>query len=180
MRAVFLDRDGVLNEPIIRGGKPYPPSSANEMQVSPGAAEALALLKSLGFSLFVVSNQPDVSRGTQDVRVVHEINAALEAALPLDGFYVCFHDDKDKCDCRKPLPGLLNRAAAEHDVSLNESFLIGDRWRDIDAGAAAGCRTIFIDRGYDERKPTHAPDLTVLSIGSAAQAIAGLEQNQRL
>jgi D-glycero-D-manno-heptose 1,7-bisphosphate phosphatase len=126
--------------------------------------------------LFVVSNQPDVARGTQTEDAVREINRVLATELPLDAFYMCYHDDADRCECRKPLPGLLEQARGEHDIDLRASYMIGDRWRDIDAGAAAGCATILIDRGYDERRPNSRPQAVVRTIGDAAQAIFLLEE----
>jgi D-glycero-D-manno-heptose 1,7-bisphosphate phosphatase len=166
-RAVFLDRDGVLNRPVIRGGKPYPPASAQELEVSPDAPAALAALKQAGFRLYVVTNQPDVARGTQTRAAVERIHAALGEALPLDGFYVCYHDDGDRCECRKPKPGLLLAAAAEHGISLPASYLIGDRWRDIEAGQRAGCRTAWLDFGYAERGPAAPPDARAASLAEA-------------
>jgi D-glycero-D-manno-heptose 1,7-bisphosphate phosphatase len=166
-RAVFLDRDGVLTRALVRGGKPYAPVTPAEMEIDPEAAPALARLKEAGFLLILVTNQPDVARGIARREDVEAMHAALRARLPLDGCFVCYHDDADACACRKPLPGLLTQAAAAHDIDLGRSFLIGDRWRDIDAGAAAGCRTILIDRGYAERAPTSVPNARVRTLGEA-------------
>jgi D-glycero-D-manno-heptose 1,7-bisphosphate phosphatase len=167
-RAVFLDRDGVLNRPVIRDGKPYPPASPGEIEIPPDAGPALGDLKELGFLLLVVSNQPDVARGTQERAVVEAINSVLKAVLPLDDFFLCYHDDGDRCECRKPLPGLLFQAAERYPIDLSCSFLVGDRWRDIDAGAGAGCKTILIDYGYRERQPSKDPDARVPSLRAAA------------
>jgi D-glycero-D-manno-heptose 1,7-bisphosphate phosphatase len=164
--AVFLDRDGVLNEAVVREGKPYPPASAGEVRIVPGAAQALQRLKSLGLPLIVVTNQPDVARGGQTAGAVEAIHNRLRAELPIDDFLVCFHDDGDGCACRKPKPGLILEGAARHGADLSRSFLIGDRWRDIDAGKAAGCRTVWIDHGYREREPS-APDARVTSLAEA-------------
>jgi D-glycero-D-manno-heptose 1,7-bisphosphate phosphatase len=171
-QAVFLDRDGVLNEALIRDGKPYPPPSADALRVTGDAPAALGRLKALGLLLLVITNQPDVARGTQSVEAVESIHAHLRKNLPLDDFFSCFHDDRDECACRKPKPGLILEAAARHQVDPARSFLIGDRWRDIDAGRAAGCRTIWIDRGYRERGPTAPPDRRVQSLSEAADWIA--------
>ena len=166
-RAVFLDRDGVLNEPVLRDGKPYPPSGLDELVIVPDAAASLVRLKRQGFLLLVVTNQPDVRRGTSTQAEVEKINQYLAAHLPLDEFFTCYHDDSDQCDCRKPLPGLFTKAATKYSVDLANSYMIGDRWRDIDAGSAAGCRTILIDRHYDERKPDAQPDCVVESLAQA-------------
>jgi D-glycero-D-manno-heptose 1,7-bisphosphate phosphatase len=167
VKAVFLDRDGVLNQPVVRDGKPFPPASVDQLIVYPDAAAALARLKRAGYLLVVVTNQPDVARGTTGRAAVEAINGAVGAALGVDDFFVCWHDDADGCGCRKPKPGLLLEGAERYAIDLNRSFLIGDRWRDIDAGAAAGCRTVLIDRGYRERAPDNAPDFRAESIGEA-------------
>ena len=165
--AVFLDRDGVLNEAEVRDGKPYPPASAAEVRIVPDAPASLARLKAAGLPLIVVTNQPDVGRGTQSLEAVQAINRRLLLDLPLDDFLTCTHDDRDRCACRKPLPGLILEGAARHAADPCRSFMIGDRWRDIDAGRAAGCRTVWIDRGYRERGPSEPPDARVRSLAEA-------------
>ncbi len=153
-RAVFLDRDGVINRAIVRDGKPYPPMTVDELEVISGTPEALARLKAAGFRLIVVTNQPDVARGRQTREMVETLHNVLRSQLPIDDFRVCYHDDADGCTCRKPLPGLILAAAAEHDLTLPASYLIGDRWRDVDAGQRAGCTSVYIDCDYAERKPS--------------------------
>jgi D-glycero-D-manno-heptose 1,7-bisphosphate phosphatase len=175
-RAVFLDRDGVLNEAIVRDGKPYPPAHLHELKIIPEAAAALQRLKRASLLLIVVTNQPDVARGTQTREGVESLHAAIAAALPLDAFYVCWHDDRDGCECRKPKPGMLLEAANRYAIDLQRSFLIGDRWRDVDAGHAAGCRTVQIDRGYNERSPQAAPDYSAASLTDAVDWILGRVQ----
>jgi histidinol-phosphate phosphatase family protein len=174
-RAVFLDRDGVITCALVRGGKPYAPVSLDEMEIAADASAALARLKAAGFLLLVVTNQPDVARGVARREDVEAIHGALSAALPLDAFFVCYHDDADACACRKPLPGLLQMAAAEHGIDLARSYMIGDRWRDIDAGSTAGCRTVLIDRSYDERAPANTPDARAGSLTDAVDWIMGFE-----
>lgn len=170
-RAVFLDRDGVLNETVLRDGKPCPPATPGDVRILPGTANALARLKEREFLLLVVTNQPDVARGNQKRDTVEEIGRRLRAELPLDDVFTCFHDDGDGCDCRKPRPGLMMLAAQQYGVDLSRSYLIGDRWRDIDAGANAGCRTIWIDRGYAEQPPSSIPDARVESLPEAVEWI---------
>jgi len=172
-RAVFLDRDGVINRTFVRDGKPFPPTTLQELEVLPGVAEALHALKQHGYKLLVVTNQPDVARGKQSRQMVDAMHQALSARLPLDDILVCYHTDKDKCDCRKPMPGMLLEAAKKHNIDLAASFMVGDRWRDIEAGYNAGCKTILIDYGYSERSPAHAPDLRVGSLREAADWIIG-------
>jgi D-glycero-D-manno-heptose 1,7-bisphosphate phosphatase len=166
-RAVFLDRDGVINRARVCDGKPYPPASVDELEVLPGVAASLHRLKAAGYLLVVVTNQPDVARGTQSKAVVEAMHARLAALLPIDEFRTCYHDDSDKCTCRKPQPGLILDAASTHDVDLGSSVMVGDRWRDIEAGRRAGCATVFLDYGYNERQP-EAPDAVVGSLEEAA------------
>lgn len=167
-RAVFLDRDGVIDRAIVKDGKPYPPASLSELELLPGVPAALEALKDAGFLLIVVSNQPDVARGAQKREIVEAMNARLLATLPLDDILVCYHDDADGCDCRKPKPGLLLRAAEAHKVDLSQSFMIGDRCRDVAAGRRAGCRTVLIDYGYSEGDQNITPDSTAESLSDAA------------
>jgi D-glycero-D-manno-heptose 1,7-bisphosphate phosphatase len=172
-RAVFLDRDGVINRAVVREGKPYPPAGLEELEILPGVREALDQLKDAGFVLVVVSNQPDVARGTTARDAVETINAKLAESLPVDDFRMCYHDSGDGCDCRKPKPGMLLVAARDQGIDLSSSFMVGDRWRDVEAGQRAGCTTLFIDYGYDERQP-EACDYRVKSLPEAAKIILSL------
>ncbi len=169
--AVFLDRDGVINRAVVRDGKSFPPSGVKELELLPEVASSLHDLKAHGFALFVITNQPDVSRGTQTRNAVEAIHQALVASLPIDDIFVCYHDDADGCTCRKPNPGMLLEAQRKHNIDLSRSFMVGDRWRDIDAGHAAGCKTVLIDYGYRERKPAQPPEATVRSLREAADWI---------
>jgi D-glycero-D-manno-heptose 1,7-bisphosphate phosphatase len=173
-RAVFLDRDGVLNRPVVRDGLSFPPARLEDFELYPDVVEGCEKLKAAGFLLIVVTNQPDVGRGTQMREVIEAMHAKLRTILPtLDGIEVCFHGGAthgDPCDCRKPAPGMLQRAAAAHGIDLAQSFLIGDRWRDVDCAHAAGCRAIFIDHGYRE-KLRKLPELTVSNFSEAVAAI---------
>src|SRR6185436_19685075 len=171
-RAVFLDRDGVINQVKLIDGKPYPPASASEFSIFPGVLEACQKLKHAGFLLVVATNQPDVGRGTMKREVVESIHAHMRRALPLDRVEVCYHPGKgdSKCDCRKPQPGMLHRAARELNIDLRASWMVGDRWRDVDCGHAAGCRTVFIDYGYDEPLKQQ-PDFRAPNLAEAADII---------
>ncbi len=173
---VYLDRDGVLNRALIRDGKPYPPASVEETEILPDVPEALILLKQSGAQLAVITNQPDVARGTQTRQQVNNINAFLAARLPLDRFEVCFHDESENCDCRKPKPGLIRSAARALDADPKEGFVVGDRWRDIEAGEAAGCRTIWIDRGYAEKTPSNYDYRAESLLGAARWIIQQINQ----
>jgi D-glycero-D-manno-heptose 1,7-bisphosphate phosphatase len=153
-KAVFLDRDGVINAAKIINGKPYPPKDIRELKILPGVFEALNDLHRKEYILLVVTNQPDVARGTTLKIDVELINNALKKSLPIDDFFTCYHDDRDKCICRKPSPGNILLAANKFKIDLAQSYLIGDRWRDIESGISAGCKTIFIDYNYNEKKPS--------------------------
>jgi len=170
-RAVFLDRDGVINRAIVENGKPHPPASLKELEILPGVPKALRALKAAGYLLIVATNQPDVARGILTRQGVEAINAALLAALPLDDILVCYHDNQDHCDCRKPQPGLLLQAADKHKIDLAASFMIGDRWKDIEAGRRAGCRTILVDSDYAEEGLETKPDHRVHTLPEAAAVI---------
>lgn len=176
-RAVFLDRDGVINRAVVRDGTPYPPAGTEDLEILPGVPEALGRLHEAGFRLVVVTNQPDVARGTQRREVIDAMHASLAAALPLDEFRVCYHDDGDNCACRKPKPGMLEDAAHDGGLELPASFMVGDRWRDVEAGRRAGCRTIFIDRSYTERRPDR-PDATVRSLPEAVNWILTTQRTE--
>ena len=173
-RAVFLDRDGVINRPILRDGKPYPPPSLADLRVLPGVREACQKLREAGFVLILVTNQPDIARGTRSAREVTEINSRLQRYLQFDDVRVCPHDDSERCQCRKPKPGLLLEAARTWNIDLASSFMVGDRWRDVEAGQKAGCRTFWV-RGeeYLEKEPSN-PDWVVGSLQEASVLICSM------
>ncbi|MFL5955197.1 MAG: D-glycero-alpha-D-manno-heptose-1,7-bisphosphate 7-phosphatase [Gaiellaceae bacterium] len=165
---MFLDRDGVLNETDLdERGVPHPPASLAELRIADGAMEACRSLRAAGYVLVVVTNQPDVARGTVERRTVDAINDHIRRRLEVDDVRVCFHDAPDGCDCRKPAPGLLTTAC--HDLGLDptSSFMVGDRGVDIEAGRRAGCRSILIDRPYSAVDGA-APSFTTDSLLAAA------------
>ena len=170
-RAVFLDRDGVLNRTVVRDGKPYPPRSLADLRVLPGVREGCRKLREAGYALILVTNQPDIARGTASRAEVTAINERLQRFLQIDDVRMCEHDDHSQCGCRKPKPGLLTEAARAWNIDLAASYVVGDRWRDIEAGHRAGCQTIFIDYGYREQQPP-APFWRVQSLREAAEWIA--------
>lgn len=177
-KAVFVDRDGVLNRSLLRNGKLLPPASADELELLPGVAEACAALRAAGFLLIVVTNQPDVARGTQNRQTVAAIHAVIREKVPLDDIRVCYHDDDDGCECRKPKPGLLLEAAKDWDIDIRSSFLVGDRWKDIAAARNAGCRAVQVENGQPEKEDAWAsPDLRVRSLKEAADWILRIESH---
>jgi D-glycero-D-manno-heptose 1,7-bisphosphate phosphatase len=173
-RAVFLDRDGVINKPVIREGRPYPPAKVNDFELYEDVPAGCAQLEAAGYLLIVVTNQPDVARGAQtraEVDLMHQ--KMLEVLPQIARVEVCWHAGAawaDPCDCHKPQPGMVLRATKALNLDLTQSFLIGDRWRDVDCGHGAGCRTVFIDRNYSEPLK-QAPDWTVRSFGEAVAVI---------
>jgi len=170
-RAVFFDRDGVINASVIRNGKPFPPDSIWEMQILPGVKDALVSLRNAGYLNIIVTNQPDIRTGKQSIEVLVAMHRYLESNLAIDHIEVCSHVDADICNCRKPGPGMLLQAAARFGIEISASYLVGDRWRDIEAGQRAGCKAnYFIDYRYAERRPVE-PFVVVDSALQAAQAI---------
>jgi D-glycero-D-manno-heptose 1,7-bisphosphate phosphatase len=159
--AVFLDRDGILNRAVVRDGKPYPPSTVRQVELCSEVAPSLARLKTAGFALIVVTNQPDVARGTQRREVVEEINRLLKDAFPLDAVYTSYEDGESPR--RKPNPGLLLEAAADFGITMPDSYMVGDRWKDVEAGRRAGCRTVFVDYRYHEPQPNPPASYTANS-----------------
>jgi D-glycero-D-manno-heptose 1,7-bisphosphate phosphatase len=160
-RAVFLDRDGVLNRAYADAdGLLHPPATPAELELLDGVRESCSQLRNAGFVLVVATNQPDVARGTRQQHVVEEINAALRREVDVDDIVVCYHDDRDACGCRKPEPGLLIDAANRWQIDLGSSFMVGDGWRDVEAGRRAGCMTVLIsqqentDKGADFCAPS--------------------------
>jgi D-glycero-D-manno-heptose 1,7-bisphosphate phosphatase len=173
--AVFLDRDGVIAIPEFRDRRSFAPRQVRNFRLYPEAATCLEKLKRAGFVLAVVTNQPDVGRGLTPRSEVDAMHAIMRRELPLDAVKVCFHRQEDHCDCRKPKPGMILEAAGELGINLKKSFMVGDRRIDIEAGRAAGCTTVFLDRDYEEPRP-NAPDYVVHSIVEATNAIIEITQ----
>ncbi len=169
-RAVFLDRDGVLSIPEFRDGRSYAPRRIEDFRLYPEAAEDLFRLRAVGLALVVVTNQPDVGNGLVERGVVEAMNERMARDLPLDRVEVCWHGQDHGCECRKPRPGMLRSAARALGLDLARSFMVGDRAGDVEAGRAAGCRTVFIDLGYHEPRPA-APDAVVRSLTEATRWI---------
>jgi D-glycero-D-manno-heptose 1,7-bisphosphate phosphatase len=172
--AVFLDRDGTLNVQVVRQGKPYPPDTEAEFTLLPDAAESCRQLAAAGYVLVVATNQPDVGRGDQSLAVVEAMHAKLRRLIPeitqVEACYAPGKGENPPDPRRKPGPGMLLDAASNLGLDLTRSWMVGDRWRDVDCGANAGVRTVFIDFGYEE--PLRAkPDFTVKTMADAARII---------
>lgn len=176
--AVFLDRDGVLNEALVIDEQALSPTTEADLRVLPGVPEAVDRLRAAGFVLVAVTNQPDIAGGRVTVDVVDAMHASLTTALGLDAVYVCPHDSAAGCGCRKPKAGMLHDAVAAHDIELAASWLVGDRWVDLAAGRAAGVRTILVERSYSWL-PTSSgappdglrPDAVAADLGEAVDVI---------
>lgn len=175
-RAIFLDRDGVINANIVRNGRPFAPTTLEEFRLLPGVLEAIQRLKKAGFLVIVTTNQPDVPNGITPRATVDAMHTRIRANLPVDDIKTCFHTDADHCECRKPKPGMLLQAAAEYAIDLPRSWMIGDRWKDVEAGRAAGCSTIFIDYGLTQDQPA-TPDKIVSSLPKATAYILNHEKH---
>jgi D-glycero-D-manno-heptose 1,7-bisphosphate phosphatase len=178
-RAVFLDRDGVINRSVVKDGKPRAPESVDDLEILEGVRESLESLRNAGFLNIVVTNQPDVAAGKLELETVEAMHRRLRNELVLDDIKVCYHGDADGCECRKPKPGMLLQAAREFGIDLKRSFMVGDRWRDVAAGNAAGCVSFFIDYGYSEKRPA-PPYIEVKSLAEAGNRIlAGFPQRNK-
>lgn len=170
VRAVFLDRDGVINRNITRDARAGSPRSLDEMEYLPGVKQAINFLKQAGFMIFVVTNQPDVATGALDQEVADEMKGRVIRDFPVDEYIACYHVDQDRCSCRKPNPGMLIDASVRWSLELESSFMVGDRWRDIGAGKAAGCITILV-KGTDDPRHYVKPDLEVDSLLEASKLV---------
>jgi D-glycero-D-manno-heptose 1,7-bisphosphate phosphatase len=169
-RAIFLDRDGVVNKAIVKNRMPFAPRAQNELIILDGVREAVDLFRQQNFELVVVTNQPDLARGKIDLVVLEQMHETIRKHTGITHFYVCGHDELEKCKCRKPKTGLIERAAQELGLDCKLSYMVGDRWKDISAGQKMGCECFFIDYNYDERRPD-TPYFTVASLLKAAEVI---------
>jgi len=171
-RAVFFDRDGVINNVLFRDGRPASPRSFEEFELSEGIRPAIARLRAAGFLNIVVTNQPDIARNLMLEEHLNRMHRFIKSRLAVDDIIVCCHDDGDDCRCRKPKPGMLLEAAEKWRIDLNKSFIIGDGWKDIEAGRAAGCCTILLQSRYNRQAN---PDYRVDSLNSAVKMVLNKE-----
>lgn len=176
--AAFLDRDGVINACSIKNGIPHPPESVSEVRILSGVLDAINLLIANNYLPVVISNQPDIARKKIEFSTVQSINDFIGRETGISNFYVCPHDDSDSCNCRKPKPGLIEIAAKELNIDLSKSFLVGDRWRDIEAGQSLGIPSYFIDYSYSELKPK-LPFTKVSCLFEAVEIRIGVKSGPR-
>lgn len=170
-KAVFLDRDGVINKLITRDGKAQAPYTLEEFDLYPGVIEACLEFKKLNYLIIVVTNQPDVARGWVSIESVKLINNKIKEMLPIDDIKICYHTNIDNCACRKPMPGMLLEAALEWKIDLKQSFMFGDRYGDISAGIKAGCKTILVGAG-DSQGNHPDPHYKVASLFDGLSVVA--------
>ncbi len=171
-RAVFFDRDGVLNEVVFRDNRPGSPRSLDEFRLYQNLGDPLARLSGAGFKLFVVTNQPDVTRHLLSDQTLLACNRMIQGAFPIQRIKVCIHDDNDGCTCRKPRPGMLIELASTEQIDLSSSYVVGDTWKDSLAARAAGCISVILDRTYNGGDPA---DFRVPDVAAAADLILGLK-----
>jgi len=169
-KAIFLDRDGVLNKTIFRDGKPRAPYIIEDFALFDGVIEAVQSFKKAGYLTVIVTNQPDVNRGWVSRESVEMINLEITKLVQIDSVKICYHDNKDSCLCRKPAPGMLLEAARELNIDLSQSFMIGDRYSDVEAGHLAGCRSLLVGEG-DAQGAVKDPVARVQSLLEASQWI---------
>lgn len=177
-KAVFLDRDGVINANVMRNGLAVAPTRVEDFRLLPGVTGAIRDLSEAGFRIIVITNQPDLATGRTTQAIVHAMHDQIRSKLPIDDIKMCTHVDADGCECRKPKPGMLLEAAADWDLDLRQSYLVGDRGKDVEAGRAAGCLTLFVDAGTGESRSVPA-DRIVGSLAEAARLILQREATGR-
>ena len=169
-KAVFLDRDGVINKTIIIDGKSYAPRLLKDFKIFPKVKSDVKKLKNNGFKVFVITNQPDIGNKLLKKKTLNEMHSLLKTKVSIDKIYYCPHTRSDRCKCRKPKPGMIIKASNDSNIYLKESYMVGDRKIDIDAGLKAGCKTIFVNNNYYEKKPTKQ-EKTVKSLHAAVRYI---------
>ena len=153
-KCVFLDRDGVINQPIIINKRPYSPRKIKEFIFTTDIKNLVTKVANLGYKVIVITNQPDIATGDLSESLLNHFHKRIINEMPIDDIFVCKHLSSDNCNCRKPNPGLIIKAVSKHKINLEKSYFIGDRWKDVDAANKVKCHTIFIDYGYTEKLKT--------------------------
>jgi D-glycero-D-manno-heptose 1,7-bisphosphate phosphatase len=176
-KAVFLDRDGVINRGFIVDGKSYAPRKIEDFKLLPFVIQSVEKLINNGFLVIVITNQPDIANGLLDIETLNLMHEKLITKLKLTDIYFCPHSKNENCECRKPKPGMIYSAVKKYKINISNSFLVGDRASDIEAANAIRCRSIFINRNYKEPKP-FTQEKTVNSLKSATNYILKLKKNK--
>lgn len=167
-RAVFFDRDGVINEVILRDGQPVSPRRLEDFVFKDGIRDVVHQLKSAGYKVIVISNQPDLARGHITQEILDRMSQKMREEISIDDIFICPHDDHHQCSCRKPNPGMILQAAEKWGLDLKTSYFVGDTWKDMEAGKTAGCQTILVDAIYN--REVHS-DFRVKSLAEATSII---------
>ncbi len=149
IKAIFWDRDGVINEVTVVNNKTFCPRKFIDFKLTPGISNHFQKTKELEFKNIIVTNQPDIARGSMTMEALNEMHGLLEKELLVDEINYCPHDN-GQCDCRKPQPGLITKSAQKNNIDLSRSYIIGDAKNDMLAGRAAGCKTILLQRDYND------------------------------
>jgi D-glycero-D-manno-heptose 1,7-bisphosphate phosphatase len=170
-KAIFLDRDGVINRVILRDRRPFSPRNMDEFEILEKVSEAVALFQKVGLVVVVITNQPDLAKGLVSESLISEIHEKIRNEIGINHFYFCGHSDLQNCACRKPKVGMLLQASRDLGINLDSSYLVGDRWKDIKAGQEVGCKCYYIDNNYDEPRPS-SPFYTVKSLYEAAVLVS--------
>jgi len=174
-KAVFIERDGVLNQAFVNGRQQVGPASLAEFRLQEGVLPLLARLKEAGFLLLVTTNQPGIARGDLSRRELDRMHDQLRRLIPVDDIFICPHDDPDRCPCRKPRPGLFQEARCKWQLNMNASFVVSDKWQDVEAARSAGCTSILIRSAWNGA--AH-PDLILQDFGSVVEKILSLQPPQ--
>ena len=174
-KAIFLDRDGVLSKTSLVNGKSFAPRNLRDFKLYSDSTQSVKKLKSIGFMVFVVTNQPDVGKKLISRSTLEQMHNKLKKKTHVDGIYVCVHRQDENCYCRKPNPGMILDAAKKHHIDWKKSFVVGDRASDIEAGQKANCRTIFLKKKYYENAPTKQ-EATFLNLREATNYILKQEK----
>jgi D-glycero-D-manno-heptose 1,7-bisphosphate phosphatase len=168
--AVFLDRDGVINRSVLVNGTPTAPNLLEDIEILSNVRDCITRLSMSNYTVVVITNQPDVARGTVTKNQIDMINGAICDLVGIKHSYICYHDESDNCTCRKQKPGNIFKAASDLNIDLRQSYMVGDRWRDIYAGQQAGCKCFFINYQYPEIAPKK-PYVEVKSLKDAVNLI---------
>lgn len=172
VRAIVFDRDGVVNEAVIRNGIPTPPRTLSELAFVPGFEQLYDCALKKGYRLFIATNQPDIHRGLTTRFFVNDVHKHITTLFPqIEEVVMCDHDNLHNCFCRKPNPGMLFYLKGKYDLELSESFFIGDRNSDVQCGQLAGCKTIFLDHGYPKAKINALPTYSVSKLSEVTKLI---------
>ena len=175
MKALFLDRDGIINRSFKnKKGKPKAPTLFKDFIFLPFLKNYLNEIKKLNFNIIIITNQPDISYGVLKEAELYKMHSKIYSSLPVTNIYVCKHSKEDNCKCRKPKTGLFRQALKKYNLNLKNSYAIGDRWSDIVASYKCGIKSIYVDRNYNEPKPTKQ----IFTTKSTKKALEYIIKNQ--